>query len=335
MTDSQENIQYNSQTPLVSVVAPVYKHGRYLEDFFRGILMQKTTFPYEVLIHDDASTDNSQEIIRRYAKMRPDLIRPILQKENQYSRGRKICLDFLFPRARGKYIAFCEGDDCWIAEDKLQRQWEFMEKNPEYTFVGTGAKIRTPDGWEDGGRFDSDTDLRTEDIIAGGGLYIQTATYFFRKDIFADYPDCCRNCPVDDYAYILWAALKGKCRYLAFDSAVYRYGTPGSWSEQNNIARGMAEKKLPAWEREIAMLLELNRLSGGRYENAFYRKAADYILSLEMRYLPDFALIERELGRLFPGYTNYLSEKDKVRVRMARIHMYGVYDAMSKLRRGK
>src|SRR5690606_25359461 len=96
-----------------------------------GIFMQKCNFEYEILIHDDASTDDTQKIIKEYQQKYPEIIKPILQTENQYSKGvRGIMARFNFPRAKGKYIALCEGDDYWTDPLKLQKQIDFLENNP-------------------------------------------------------------------------------------------------------------------------------------------------------------------------------------------------------------
>ena len=92
--------------------------------------MQQTNFPFEVLIHDDASTDGTADIIREYEVKYPDIIKPIYQTENQYSKGVNVGLQIL-ARAQGKYIAFCEGDDFWTDPEKLQTQYDYMEAHPE------------------------------------------------------------------------------------------------------------------------------------------------------------------------------------------------------------
>lgn len=89
--------------------------------------MQKTNFKYEILIHDDASTDKTASIIKEYEGKYPDLIKAIYQEENQYSRGNNVNF-ILLERAKGKYLAFCEGDDYWIDENKLQKQVDFLKK---------------------------------------------------------------------------------------------------------------------------------------------------------------------------------------------------------------
>lgn len=119
---------------LVSIICITYNHEKYIEDAIKGFLMQKTNFKYEILIHDDASTDNTVNIIKEYEMRYSDLIKAIYQEENQYSKGKPVTSN-LYKIARGKYLAFCEGDDYWIDENKLQRQVDFLEKNKEYYAV--------------------------------------------------------------------------------------------------------------------------------------------------------------------------------------------------------
>jgi len=107
-----------------------------------GFMMQQTNFPFEVVIHDDASTDGTQDIILEYCDKYPEVFFPLLQKENQYSKGvRGMMAKFNFPRCRGKYIALCEGDDYWTDPNKLQKQVDFLEKNPDVVLAGHDAFI--------------------------------------------------------------------------------------------------------------------------------------------------------------------------------------------------
>lgn len=125
---------------IVSICCITYNHEKFIRDAIEGFLMQKTTFNFEILINDDASTDNTQQIIREYETKYPELIFPIYHKENQWSKGVKPNQAFNFPRARGKYIAMCEGDDYWTDTMKLQKQVEFMDENLEYSFCFTRFK---------------------------------------------------------------------------------------------------------------------------------------------------------------------------------------------------
>lgn len=97
--------------PLVSIVCDVYNHEPFLRQCLDGFVEQETSFSYEILIHDDASTDRSTSIIHEYHARYPDLFNPVYQTENQYSKGVQIWASIQFPRANGKYIAICEGDD--------------------------------------------------------------------------------------------------------------------------------------------------------------------------------------------------------------------------------
>ena len=121
-------------TPLVSICCITYNHAPFIQKCLDGFLMQQTDFPIEILIHDDCSTDGTTDIIKEYAAQYPDLIFPLYEEVNQYQQGKATEIDFYnYRRARGKYIAYCEGDDYWTDPLKLQKQVDFMEANPEYS----------------------------------------------------------------------------------------------------------------------------------------------------------------------------------------------------------
>lgn len=137
-----EQMWPEESTPLVSISCITYNHVNFIRDAIEGFLMQETTFPVEILIHDDASTDGTVDIIREYAEKYPHLFKPIYQTENQYSKGVKISSTYNFPRAQGKYIALCEGDDYWTDPMKLQKQVEFLEENEDYSFSCHRFKLK-------------------------------------------------------------------------------------------------------------------------------------------------------------------------------------------------
>lgn len=126
--------------PVVSIGCITYNHENYIKNAIEGFLIQKITFPVEIIIHDDASTDNTSNIIREYEQKYPNLFINIYQNENQYSKGNTpIFGNFIYPKARGKYIAFCEGDDFWTDPLKLQKQVNFLEANPDYSLTSHEA----------------------------------------------------------------------------------------------------------------------------------------------------------------------------------------------------
>ena len=119
-------------SPLVTIRCTVYNHEPYLRQCLDGFVMQQTTFPFEAIVHDDASTDGSADIIREYAEKYPDIIKPIYETENQYSKGKVPEIMIAATHPDSKYIATCEGDDYWTDPHKLQIQVDFLESHPDY-----------------------------------------------------------------------------------------------------------------------------------------------------------------------------------------------------------
>ncbi|MDD2495369.1 MAG: glycosyltransferase, partial [Tissierellia bacterium] len=182
--------------PLVSICCLTYNHELYIRDTIEGFLIQKTTFPIEVLIHDDASTDKTAEIIKEYELKYPNLIKPIYQLENQYSKGVSVSATYNFPRAKGKYIALCEGDDYWIDSLKLQKQVDFLEENQDYGLSHGNCNLY----YQKSGKIVINANnqfLNLEPIKNANDLFhklikweyiIRTATVVFRKDLLEQIP---------------------------------------------------------------------------------------------------------------------------------------------------
>lgn len=169
--------------PLVSIVCEVYNHEPFLRQCLDGFVMQKTSFQFEILIHEDASTDGSALVVREYADKYPELFKPIYQTENQYSQGIHIWAVHQFPRAKGKYIALCEGDDYWIDPLKLQKQADFMEAHPDYAMCFGNAITH----WENSDKPDkpfSNIDSRDYDSYELSVSWLcPTASVMFRKEV--------------------------------------------------------------------------------------------------------------------------------------------------------
>ena len=131
--------------PLVSICCTAYNHELYITEAIESFLMQETDFPFEVLVHDDCSTDDTANIIREYEKKYPNIIKPIYQKENQYSKGVKIT-PIVIKKSVGKYIALCEGDDYWTDLFKLQKQVDFLEENDDYVITYASVEAFNENG---------------------------------------------------------------------------------------------------------------------------------------------------------------------------------------------
>ncbi|MFA6931733.1 MAG: glycosyltransferase, partial [Lentisphaeria bacterium] len=131
-------------SPLVSIFCLSYNHGAYLKRAFDSFDMQQLDAPIEIVIHDDASTDGSDKIIREYASRNPN-VKAIIQKENQYTKHGGFSFLSEIPLA-GKYVAVCEGDDYWTDPQKLSRQVAYLEAHPNCSLVF--HPVRTIRSWE-------------------------------------------------------------------------------------------------------------------------------------------------------------------------------------------
>ena len=218
--------------PLVSVCVLTYNHEKYIRQCLEGIMSQKCSFPFEVLIHDDASSDGTAEIIREFEERYPDVIKPIYETENQYSKGMaNISALFNFPRAAGRYIAMCEGDDYWNDESKLEKQISYMELNEGCTISFHSAhmisdgklapKLMRP--------YRSDLMIDPEDIIDKTVGY-PMASMIVRTKIMMELPDFYMDAPIGDIPMQLLMAAHGYGWYIDEPMCTYRYGVPGSFT---------------------------------------------------------------------------------------------------------
>lgn len=214
--------------PLVTINCIVYNHAHYIHDALNGFLMQVTNFPFEILVHDDCSTDDSQTIIRNYQARYPTIIRTIFQTENQYSKGERIFFRFMFPNSRGTYIALCEGDDYWISPDKLQRQIDWMRRYPECALSFHGSYDTNRIIYPTPKEFKIFSPL--EVIQADGGL-CPTASIMFRSEIMKSVPESIYSAPIDDYFIQVLGSIGGGILYFPERMSVYRSFLSGSWSE--------------------------------------------------------------------------------------------------------
>ena len=170
----------NEQKPLVSITCLTYNHAPYIEKCLQGFVIQKTDFDFEILVNDDASTDETATIIKRFEKEYPHLFKCIYQTENQWSKGVKPSQEFLWPKAQGKYIAMCEGDDFWTDPYKLQKQMDFLESHPDYVICGTDVKrINVKTNTEIPSNFKKNGTLLLTDILYRN--QITTCTAMFRN----------------------------------------------------------------------------------------------------------------------------------------------------------
>lgn len=258
--------------PLVSVCCITYNHQEYIRDAIEGFLIQKTDFPFEIIIHDDASTDQTARIIGEYEKKYPKLIKPIYQAENQYSKGERVFLN-TFKKASGKYIAICEGDDYWIDPLKLQKQVTIMEKHPECDISFHPAIRRWMNGDGDkqllGFHSVKTSIFSIHDVIMGGGGFMPTASIMIRNSIvpkLLDFFYIAKEAPIGDYYMQVIGTERGGALYLDEVMSVYRTGIPGSFSDR--ITRD-SSKLAYFLETVISSNNKLNMFTNELYSKSF------------------------------------------------------------------
>ena len=230
--------------PEVSIICCTYNDEQYIRDSLNSLLGQKTNFPIEILIHDDASTDNTAAIIREYEKVYPQIIKPIFQKDNQYSKGIDV-QQINYERARGKYIAICNGSDYWIDEYKLQRQYDYLEKTKNCVLSVHAGKLIDVKG-----KYLNDLCApskmnkfyNTLELIKGESGLFATNSMFFRSSLVKSRPSLFMNTPVTDYVLILYLSLFGQVHYMRDVMSCHRVGVQ-EYRETAQIVSGETDKQ--------------------------------------------------------------------------------------------
>jgi|LSQX01.2.fsa_nt_gb glycosyltransferase involved in cell wall biosynthesis len=250
---------------LVSINCTTYNHEKYIAQALDSFLMQETNFAWEILVHDDASTDGTAPIIKSYAERYPDIIRPMFQNENQHSLGIKVNTTYNIPRSRGKYIAWCDGDDYWTDPFKLQKQADYMENNPVCSLCLTRSGLFREDQQRPAGfirPYNESRIIPREDIILRKGIS-HISSLFFRKDCLKEPPAFYLDGPMGDYFLIIFLALKGDAYYIDEHMSDYRINVPNSWMQLN--FKGSNDQRIWLNKEILKKLQNLNIYTDFRY----------------------------------------------------------------------
>ena len=227
-------MNYYDIIPKVSILCLTYNHERFIVQTLESFIAQKTDFNFEVLINDDASTDGTAEIIREFQKKYPNIVKPIFQKENQYSKGvQRVLAKFLLPRAKGEYIAICDGDDFFTDEKKIQLQVDFMEKNPECSLCFHPVKVFFENNEEKDYIFperENPNEFTTKDLLKEN--FIQTNSVMYRRQEYNNLP-ATNFIPGDWYLHLYHAKL-GEIGFIDKVMSVYRRHFGGVWWDAYN-----------------------------------------------------------------------------------------------------
>ena len=217
---------------MVSICCMTYNQENFIRQAIESFLMQKTNFKYEIIVHDDASTDNTQSIIREYEKKYPNIVKAIYEEKNQYADAAKSLMK-VFEKAKGKYIAICEGDDYWCDEYKVQKQYDVMEENKECSMCVHNTIIHDLSNIEKDKKFNEWNEIRELiDYDVFFGWDVHTSSYFIRKE-YAIYPEEFWKYWFGDYVFLTTTYFWGKILFLPDVMSVYNKNNKQGVSYQN------------------------------------------------------------------------------------------------------
>ena len=251
--------------PLVSVAIITYNHEKYISQAIDGVLQQKTTFPIELIIGEDCSTDKTREICLSYQKKFPEIVTVLCPERNLGAHENFVVT---FNRCQGKYTAICEGDDYWTDSLKLQKQVDFLEANPDFAICFHDVTViyedenRPPNLLHNGKLQDTTTfeDLAKEN-------FIPTPSCVFRTDLFKRFPDWYYQMSLGDWILHLIVAQHGKIKYIDEPMGVYRIHGQGAWGNKpiqkrlfdlTKVLKNCREYFYPRGYREFTQALKDN-----------------------------------------------------------------------------
>jgi glycosyltransferase involved in cell wall biosynthesis len=252
----------------VTVLCIAYNHEKYIRQCLESIVSQKTDFRYKVVVHDDASTDSTADIIREFEHKYPEIIKPIYQTENQLGKNISVYKEYLIPQIEGDYVAFCEGDDYWTDINKLQIQSDYLDKHPASSACGHNTTIIKESeaakkalvidicGGEEG--------CLSEKTVIDWGYILHLSSIMYRS-AFARFPEFFYSIYILDMPMALYLRFCGDIYRFEKTMSAYRFMVSNSWSVKQR-------QKIPD-EKHYKMI-------------AFYKEADKYS---EFKYTKDFA----------------------------------------------
>lgn len=287
---------------MVSIRCLVYNHEPYLRQCLEGFVMQKTNFRFEAIVHDDASTDKSADIIREYAEKYPDIIKPVYEKENVYSKSQIQLRQLMNSLCKGKYVATCEGDDFWTDPYKLQKQVDYMESHPDCSMCFTDANVIFEDGvptYKNSFYPEIVTrDWYGTDIVDQKSVIVPTASVLYINDL-NDYPNDPRFI-AGDVLLILFMMKKGYIHSFGEKMVTYRRNYGGVSLRTKNIQKLIAHYEALKeyfgiqclYLNRTIVIMQMKAFKLGKFKKESW-KALFYILKsprytlLMFRILPD------------------------------------------------
>ena len=300
-------------SPSVTVVLMAYNQKEYIRQALDNILSQQTTFDFDIFIHDDCSGDGTYEILKEYQKQYPQKIKILHQETRKFiSLGfNKMILNYVVPNIHSDFIAYCDGDDYWCDNKKIQKQYEFLLQNPDYSMCFHSAyQLKNNHDMSSKWFILKERDYSIDDFVNDQpGIKVATSSIFIKTSVFKDFSEWRLAYPVEDVPLYMTAALHGKIRCQSDVMSVYRQFSNGSWTSQN---RNSNEKKINHLVQLIEATRKFNEQTNKQYNNLVQLQ----ISSCEFR----LALIQKQFDKIFNSsnkrYFKKLPLRDRISLKL-------------------
>lgn len=289
---------------MVSICCLAYNQEAYIAQTLQSFIDQITDFPFEVLVHDDASTDKTADIIRQFEAKYPDIIKPIYQTENQHSKNVRISFTYQYPRATGKYIAMCEGDDYWIDPHKLQKQVDYMEAHPDCHLCFTNGKCEVNGSierrvipWTPAYRKSykpGNADYNMGDMVLLD--YVPTASLLCLTEDLKNLPEMSPNTFRGDTFIRLYTTSLGYAHCIDEDTCIYRYRVANSMTTQWNES---AKNAVAFIGKLISLLDDMNRITEGKYDAQIQEMKLRSVFRIHIKQQDYHAARQKQFHKLF------------------------------------
>lgn len=295
---------------LVSVVCTTYNHEKYISDAIESFLMQQTNFDFEILIGEDCSTDNTRQIVEEYVRKNPNKIKIITSNTNV---GPEENENRLLEKAQGKYLALCEGDDYWTDSKKLQKQVDYLEKNPECSLVFHATEFVNVSKESIGtiARIDKESRIVKMDEIClkATPSFIPTGSRLYRKHLTDNLPGWYQKTSIGDFPSALIIANYGYFFYMDEVMSAYRTGVEGSWTNRTLVGKEAIRNDIEINKECIQILNDFNDYSNYQFKRELEK--AKKIREIKI------LLLERKIkvlkhSKIYKDYYLKLSLKEKI-----------------------
>lgn len=305
---------------MVSICCITYNQKKYIKSALDSFLRQKTNFDYEIIVHDDASDDGTIDIIKKYEKKYPNRIVTIFESENQYSKRPNSVLDIVFAKAKGKYIALCDGDDGFYDDNKLQMQFDVLEGDKSISLVSHNTRVVSSDEVFVSNNVPYSKNVITEeDFLMNYSGSMHTSSMMFRRCDVVKLPCYFKDALVGDLPLKLYLLSIGNGFHIDKIMSFYRTNAIGSWSLMEKVDKN---RLMNNFIKEIEVYELFNRDTDYRYD----RYVCDRILYRKFNFYKDNGNLKEIKKKEYCDLYKKLSVREKIKLYLkSNKFIYGVY----------